>query len=1195
MRLVLVAAVLVALAGAGVAAYMMWFRVRLPQPGSPEYDHYLDAFYVGTAMVDSDRKEVALARLDKAIELVPHEPAAWANRGLVYLRDNDKASAARDLKRAAQLAPDSTEIEALLGHLARAQGDFTAAAKHFRKVVEKNPRDLESIYTLAEIVSQEGKADSEVEYQKLMERILEVQPNNLHVLVKRASAAFQNKDRKAFDDTLQRFDLLQEGWTQKSSSSSSAGLAREKLAELHRARDEEISDLLMRFNNVLQSERGYAVGTGALKPKDAQIGNPVQHFLRMQPPRPTPAPPDMALSFGVAAWMPPQAVPGLDKVHWDAMQILWRVQRDQLNNVVGASSQGGLSSSPARAFEATIVLANSKEVRLADPKAPALPFPGGAKGVAPSAAAIVPFDWDNDLRMDLVVAGAGGLKFFHHEADGSFADVTAKVGLRTEVLTGDYFGAWPADFEMDGDLDLMVARRQGPPLLLRNNGDGTFKAVEVKDFAGVRDVRSFVWADLDNDGACDAVFVDGAGKLHVFFNERGGLFTASPLPGDVGSVVAVTAADVNDDGIFDIVALRKDGTLIRISDQDHRHGWQVEALASATVPADAAPGNVTLLAEDFDNNGAIDLLIAGPRAAQLFLADEAFRFKVVSAEIPFRVCGVIESDDHGRLDLIGLSAEGQPMRGMSVARKQYHHQTMRPIGNVKWTGDDRINSFAVGGEVEARAGLLVQKQRITGPLVHFGLGENKTVAVVRIVWPNGIGQREFELPLDPLLLAAQRINTSCPFLFTDDGSGMRFVGDFMWNTPLGMYVNGQVMNSFDPAQTTEWLKIRGEHLKPRDGYYDIRVHANLWETDYFDQLGLIVVDHPADTEIYADERFFLTPTPPTLYVTTPARPVARAWDHLGKDCTDIVSAIDGRYLDRAGRGKYQGITNDHWVEAELPDDAPTEGPVYLIARGWLHPTDSSINVAISQGSLVKPMPLVLEVPDGKGGWKATGPPLGFPAGKDKTCVIRLDGNAASGLGVPRRFRLRTNMEIFWDYLGFARGLDASLAKLHRPEPASAELRYRGILFMSQKDASSPEVPHYDKVTKGIQPWRDLSGYYTRYGDVRELVAKVDDRYVIANAGDEIAFRFPAPADPPAGWKRDFIWECDGWTRDGNPNTQFGTTVLPLPAHGIKSLDHRPGRLEDDPVFRRFPSDWTTYHTRYVTPEQFERGLRTFRK
>jgi hypothetical protein len=148
--------------------------------------------------------------------------------------------------------------------------------------------------------------------------------------------------------------------------------------------------------------------------------------------------------------------------------------------------------------------------------------------------------------------------------------------------------------------------------------------------------------------------------------------------------------------------------------------------------------------------------------------------------------------------------------------------------------------------------------------------------------------------------------------------------------------------------------------------------------------------------------------------------------------------------------------------------------------------------------------------------------------------------------------------------------------------------------MTQKDRSSPELPDYDKVQPGRQQWRDLTGWYTRYGDVRELLAKVDDRYVIANAGDEIALLFPAPAEPPAGWQRDFIWECDGWTRDGNPNTRFGTTVLPLPAHKVKGLNQPPGRLEDDPVYRRFPQDWLTYHTRYVTPADFERGLRTFR-
>jgi hypothetical protein len=129
----------------------------------------------------------------------------------------------------------------------------------------------------------------------------------------------------------------------------------------------------------------------------------------------------------------------------------------------------------------------------------------------------------------------------------------------------------------------------------------------------------------------------------------------------------------------------------------------------------------------------------------------------------------------------------------------------------------------------------------------------------------------------------------------------------------------------------------------------------------------------------------------------------------------------------------------------------------------------------------------------------------------------------------------------------------------------------------------------------VQRWRDLIGYHTRFGDVRELLAGVDDRYVIMNAGDEIALKFKAPPGPPAGWKRDFVWVSDGWVKDGNLNTAFSKTVLPLPAHDQTRYDRPPGALEDDPVYRRFPDDWRKYHTRYVTPYQFERGLRSFRR
>ena len=111
--------------------------------------------------------------------------------------------------------------------------------------------------------------------------------------------------------------------------------------------------------------------------------------------------------------------------------------------------------------------------------------------------------------------------------------------------------------------------------------------------------------------------------------------------------------------------------------------------------------------------------------------------------------------------------------------------------------------------------------------------------------------------------------------------------------------------------------------------------------------------------------------------------------------------------------------------------------------------------------------------------------------------------------------------------------------------------------------------------------------------MRELLLKPEGRYVIMNAGDEIAMTFRAPEGPPPGWKRDFIWVSDGWTKDGNLNTRYSKTVLPVPYRELKNYDQPPGRLEDDPVYQRFPDDWRKYHTRYVTPAVFEKGLRNF--
>ncbi len=281
-------------------------------------------------------------------------------------------------------------------------------------------------------------------------------------------------------------------------------------------------------------------------------------------------------------------------------------------------------------------------------------------------------------------------------------------------------------------------------------------------------------------------------------------------------------------------------------------------------------------------------------------------------------------------------------------------------------GDQRINSFGIGGEVELRSGLLFQKQPITQPIVHFGLGDNVVGDVARIIWPNGVVQAEFDLPPDQSILAVQRLKGSCPWLFTYDGTGMRFVTDFLWRSPLGMRINAQ--ETAGVMTTEDWVKIRRDQLAERDGYYDLRVTAELWETHFFDHVSLMVVDHPEGTETFVDERFAFPPPPLAVHVTGPVQPVARAWDDRGGEVTETIRVRDERYLDTFGRGTHQGVTRDHYVEAELGENAPRTGPLWLIASGWVRPTDSSINFALSQGRQDRPRGLRLEVPDGQGGW-----------------------------------------------------------------------------------------------------------------------------------------------------------------------------------------------------------------------------------
>ena len=122
-------------------------------------------------------------------------------------------------------------------------------------------------------------------------------------------------------------------------------------------------------------------------------------------------------------------------------------------------------------------------------------------------------DFDLDGDVDLMVSAletheVGQLRLFMNDGTGTFTETTEEAGLLG--LFGG-LNLMHADYNEDGLVDVLVLRggwfknagRQ-PNSLLQNNGDGTF--VDVTYAAGVQGdlpTQTADWADYDNDGDVD--------------------------------------------------------------------------------------------------------------------------------------------------------------------------------------------------------------------------------------------------------------------------------------------------------------------------------------------------------------------------------------------------------------------------------------------------------------------------------------------------------------------------------------------------------------------------------------------------------------------------------------------------------------------------------------------------------------------
>lgn len=1109
-----------------------------------EYNQAVADFYMSLAASQTDQLRFAFNKMNDVAVAYPDEAAAWANLGVYAMRQGNLELAADRLSRARNLQPGNADILFLTSMVESRRGAIGESVSLLRLAAEEAPERPRILFALAAELEREDDAANAEEIRQVLGRLYQLAPDNQVVLLELIRVAGKENRLDEAEQYVNRLSEMSSDWS---------GENREQLANIRSELDRgNASDMLLELSFLrsgLGSETEFQADLLQVQQPPTDVGYLITRFLHLPEPSVEVAEPDTLLAFT-------RSVPELpeESAQW----------------LKGVTLLEDAPPFPVAISGGEIVVDN--EVRLE--------YPGNRNTLLPEAA-FTEIDFNYNFRNDIAVAGSDGFRLYRQNDDQTFSDITVDTGLSATIRNDGYYGVWTFDADMDGDLDLLLASDEGVPVMLRNNGDDTLTATEP--FSGITGLRQFSWADMDGDGVPEAILLDVNGVLRVYKNLRGGEFDDGTVIGE--GRIAITVADLNADAQFQIISAGRDGE-IRSADIDMRSSqWNEELLTPGVITPENS-GFLNLFAADIDNNGALDLILSSPDHTQIWLGDTGRQLALLNSSdvLPGGVMSVFDVDGDDRLDLLGVSTDLEPFQLINSGSKEYLARSIRARASGT-DGDRRINSFGIGGEMEVRSGLLYQKQLIESPIVHFGLGEYEEAQMLRIIWPNGSVQAEFaELGMGATIFNEQILKGSCPWLFTGDGEEMHFITDILWRSPLGLRINA--LETAGVEQTLDRVRIPAEKIEAADGYYDVRITAELWESHFFDYVSLVAVDHPTGSEIYVDERFaFPAPDLSTKVMGRPA-PVKVVTDEAGNDLTDVLSELDEKYAMPFIKTKYQGLTEEHSIEIELNESDAVQ---WLVLSGWLRPTDSSINLALSQGSINSPQGLHVEVSTGDGSWTTLHENYGFPAGKLKTILIDLE--EAQNADRIQKVRLTTTTEIYWDSILQADKMSAAVVTETDLQPAQMELRYRGFSEWYRVNETSPKLPGYSIISGTNQRWRDLEGYHTRFGDVSELLEEIDDRYVIMNAGDELLLRFEETDPPEEGYTRSYVFVSDGWEKDGDYNTEASATVLPLPYHGQEDYTFTGSEiLFSDPVFNRHPEDWINYHTRYITPHNFRNAL-----
>ncbi len=379
------------------------------------------------------------------------------------------------------------------------------------------------------------------------------------------------------------------------------------------------------------------------------------------------------------------------------------------------------------------------------------------------AASAVWFDYDNDGRLDLFVCryvdfdkakhhrctapkvpglpdqaaycnprsyGPTASWLFHNNGDGTFTDVSQSSGIAER--RGKSLGVVATDINNDGRLDLFVANDTVADFLFANRGNGRFE--EIGESAGVaysaegrpRGGMGVDSADYNQDGWMD-LFVTNLDRemFSMYRNNRDQTFDDDASRNGVGAATKLMSGwglkffDYDNDGNLDLFLVNgePDDQVARaeprVSYREPLMLFKNTGAGFKNISSDAGPVFARQMASrglalgDFDNDGAVDVLISNNNEPPLLLRNTANENHWLGVKLVGKKANI---------DAIG-------------ARVTYQ------------SGDLKRSRMKVGG------GSYLSSH---DPRMVLGIGKRTKVDWLEITWPqpSGLRQRFTDLPID---------------------------------------------------------------------------------------------------------------------------------------------------------------------------------------------------------------------------------------------------------------------------------------------------------------------------------------------------------------------------------------------------------------------------------------------------------------